>query len=75
MDAYKKVWSWQGVRRDESLARRYVPEFEEVGGGLCNYRPIARWNVESVLRPTDIWGLSLTVVQDGHEPGGVYAVR
>lgn len=50
MNEGKIVWSWQGVRRDESLARRYVPEFEEVADGrLCNYRPIARWNVESVF--------------------------
>ena len=27
------VWSWQGVRRDESQQRRYAKEFEEVGGG------------------------------------------
>ncbi|PTQ86554.1 phosphoadenosine phosphosulfate reductase family protein [Agitococcus lubricus] len=37
------VWSWQGVRRDESLNRRYVPEFEDMGGGIFNYRPIAKW--------------------------------
>lgn len=33
LDQGHTIWSWQGVRRDESLARRFVPEFEEVGGG------------------------------------------
>jgi 3'-phosphoadenosine 5'-phosphosulfate sulfotransferase (PAPS reductase)/FAD synthetase len=37
------IWSWQGVRADESLARRDLAELEEVGGGLWNYRPILKW--------------------------------
>jgi 3'-phosphoadenosine 5'-phosphosulfate sulfotransferase (PAPS reductase)/FAD synthetase len=37
------IWSWQGVRADESLARRNLAEIEEVGGGLWNYRPILKW--------------------------------
>lgn len=37
------IWSWQGVRADESLARRDLPELEDVGGGLWNYRPILKW--------------------------------
>ena len=41
--------SWQGVRADESPARRYLPECDEVGGGLFNYRPILKWTVESVF--------------------------
>ena len=49
LDKGEQVYSWQGIRRDESLARRYAPEFEEVGGGLFSYRPIAKWNVESVF--------------------------
>ena len=49
LDAGHVIWSWQGIRRDESLSRRYVKEFEEIGGGLFNYRPIARWTVESVF--------------------------
>ncbi|MGK8887549.1 phosphoadenosine phosphosulfate reductase domain-containing protein [Burkholderia gladioli] len=51
------VWSWQGVRIDESEARRNrlqgtgvcVRSFEEVGGGLFIYRPVLRWTVESVF--------------------------
>lgn len=45
------VWSWQGVRLDESYSRRIrlqgtgacVKAFDVVGGGLFNYRPILRW--------------------------------
>lgn len=43
------VLSWQGVRAEESLARRYLPECDEVGGGLFNYRPILRWTVADVF--------------------------
>lgn len=32
------VLSGQGVQAEESLSRRYLPECEEVGGGLFNYR-------------------------------------
>ena len=51
------VWSWQGVRRDESFARRNALEFEGVGGGLFNYRPIAKWNVESVFEAHKYMGV------------------
>jgi 3'-phosphoadenosine 5'-phosphosulfate sulfotransferase (PAPS reductase)/FAD synthetase len=43
LDAGNEIWSWQGVRADESLARRDLPELDEVGGGLWNYRPILKW--------------------------------
>lgn len=48
------VWSWQGVRADESLARRDLPELECVGAGadsgeLWNYRPILQWTVDDVF--------------------------
>lgn len=49
LDAGHTIWSWQGIRRDESPARRYAKEFEEIGGGLFTYRPIARWSVKSVF--------------------------
>ena len=37
------VWSWQGIRADESPNRRYAPMFEEIGDHLFVYRPILRW--------------------------------
>jgi len=46
MEQGHEVYSWQGVRRDESLARRDLPELDEVGGGLWNYRPILDWAAE-----------------------------
>jgi 3'-phosphoadenosine 5'-phosphosulfate sulfotransferase (PAPS reductase)/FAD synthetase len=46
MEQGHEVYSWQGVRRDESLARRDLSELDEVGGGLWNYRPILDWTAE-----------------------------
>lgn len=37
------VWSWQGVRADESRNRRYLPEWDDLGGNIGIYRPILRW--------------------------------
>lgn len=49
MDGNNMILSWQGVRADESLNRRYLPECDEVGGGLFNYRPILKWPVAAVF--------------------------
>lgn len=49
MDKGDMILSWQGVRNDESFDRRYLPECDEIGGGLFNYRPIRRWPVEAVF--------------------------
>jgi len=46
LDAGNEIWSWQGVRADESLARRDLPKLDEVGGGLWNYRPILKWTAD-----------------------------
>lgn len=48
------IWSWQGVRADESLARRDLPELDLVGeqpngGQLWNYRPILQWTAEDAF--------------------------
>lgn len=51
------ILSWQGVRADESPNRRYLPECDEVGGGLFNYRPILKWNVASVFEAHDYMGV------------------
>lgn len=59
------VWSWQGVRMNESDSRRkrlhisghLHRAFEECGGGLFNYRPIARWTVEDVFEAHRIAGI------------------
>lgn len=41
--------SWQGVRADESLNRRDLPDVEVVGPGLFLYRPIHKWTVDDVF--------------------------
>lgn len=51
LDQGHTIWSWQGVRADESLARRDLPELDCVGGGadggeLWNYRPILKWTAQ-----------------------------
>lgn len=57
IDTGPAVWSWQGVRIDESDYRRQqlqgtgacVKSFEVVGGGLYINRPILRWRAEDVF--------------------------
>jgi len=51
------LMSWQGVRRDESLNRRYLPELDEVGGGLFNYRPILKWDIPAVFEAHRYMGI------------------
>lgn len=46
MDKGDEIYSWQGVRADESLARRDLPELSAEGGGLFNYRPILKWTAQ-----------------------------
>lgn len=60
------VWSWQGVRLDESESRRTrlqgtgacVRAFDEVGGGLFNYRPILRWKATDCFHAHELAGLA-----------------
>lgn len=59
------VWSWQGTRMDESESRyrrfhisgHMHRSFEVVGGGLFNYRPIARWQASDCFEAHRIVGL------------------
>lgn len=51
------ILSWQGVRADESLNRRYLPECDEVGGGLFNYRPILKWDIPAVFEAHRYMGI------------------
>lgn len=45
----RDVYSWQGVRADESMARAKLPVLDEVGNGLFNYRPILDWTAGDVF--------------------------
>lgn len=59
------VWSWQGVRLDESHSRRTrlqgtgacVISLDHRGGGIWNYRPILRWSAADVFEAHRIAGL------------------
>ncbi len=57
LGAGHKVFSWQGVRADESLARSRLASLEPVGGGLYNYRPILRWDVQTVFETHRHFGI------------------
>lgn len=43
------VISWQGVRRDESLARRNAKKIERIGPKLWVFRPIVDWTALQVF--------------------------
>lgn len=43
------VWSWQGVRRDESANRRDAKGFEHIGDRLYAWRPIAGWTAQQTV--------------------------
>lgn len=51
------ILSWQGVRAEESLNRRYLPECDEVGDGLFNYRPILKWDIPAVFEAHRYMGI------------------
>ena len=44
-----KVWSWQGVRADESARRSTYRRAERLDGGVIAYRPLLRWTAEQVF--------------------------
>lgn len=51
------ILSWQGIRREESLTRRFLAECQEVGDGLFNYRPILKWTINSVFEAHSYMGI------------------
>ena len=53
LDKGNEVYSWQGVRAEESPSRAKLDELEAVGGGLFNYRPILKWTWEEVFAMHD----------------------
>lgn len=57
IDAGDLVWSWQGVRREESQRRRFAKEFEESGGGMFIYRPLVRWTAQDCFEAAAAYGL------------------
>lgn len=57
IDAGHVVWSWQGVRSEESPGRARAAEFEEVGGALFIIRPIKRWLATDVFDAHRVCGI------------------
>ncbi len=57
MDAGHQVVSWQGVRRDESEARRHAKKIERIGPGLWAFRPIVDWTAMDVFHYLDTQGV------------------
>lgn len=49
LDSGHKVISWQGVRREESLARSVLSEEEDTFEGYKIYRPLLDWTAEDVF--------------------------
>lgn len=43
---YRWVWSWQGVRADESRSRAELPVVDRGKLGIINYRPILHWTAK-----------------------------
>lgn len=52
------VESWQGVRADESEARRWLPSYEWLGGGIAVHRPILRWKIADVFEAHSAAGIA-----------------
>jgi 3'-phosphoadenosine 5'-phosphosulfate sulfotransferase (PAPS reductase)/FAD synthetase len=53
------VWSWQGVRRDESHRRSTAAGGEYQGGGIFIWRPIAGWTAQQTVDFVRSHGLAL----------------
>ena len=51
------VWSWQGVRAEESPRRALAAPFEVVGGGLYINRPILRWKAADTFEAMRYCGI------------------
>lgn len=73
LDEGKEVWSWQGVRRDESASRATAGRFEpsrDGWEGFFIYRPIVDWTADEVfamhrrhnVKPNPLYTLGMTRV-------------
>lgn len=51
------VISWQGVRRDESLARRDAKLIERIGPRMRAYRPLVDWTAKQVFAYAEARGI------------------
>lgn len=49
VEAGHRVVSWQGIRRDESMARRNAKGFERLNPRMYAYRPLVNWSAADVF--------------------------
>ncbi len=48
-NGFSALWSWQGVRRDESTNRRHAEGHEEIGAAIWAHRPLAGWTGQETV--------------------------
>ena len=53
------VWSWQGIRADESITRRHRAPFEALDDHLFVYRPILKWPALATFAAMDVCGVEV----------------
>ncbi|MFU1980153.1 phosphoadenosine phosphosulfate reductase family protein [Bordetella hinzii] len=53
------VWSWQGIRRDESAKRVNAKGIEDLTGGIYAFRPIAGWTAQQTVDFVRMHGVPL----------------
>ena len=51
------VWSWQGIRAEESSARAHLPAWEDEDGEVGVYRPLMQWPAEATFEAARAMGL------------------
>jgi 3'-phosphoadenosine 5'-phosphosulfate sulfotransferase (PAPS reductase)/FAD synthetase len=56
-DQGHRVISWQGVRRDESEARRDAKLAERIGPGIWAFRPLVEWTAAQVFDFSGVRGI------------------
>ena len=57
IDAGHQVISWQGVRRDESEARKSAKKMQRIGPRLWAFRPVVEWTAMDVFHYLDTQGV------------------
>lgn len=57
IDAGHQVISWQGVRRDESEARKNAKKIQRIGPGMWAFRPLVDWTAMDVFHYLDTQGV------------------
>lgn len=57
IDAGHQVISWQGVRRDESEARKNAKKMQRIGPRLWAFRPVVEWTAMDVFHYLDTQGV------------------